>query len=454
MPQILATADACIVGAGAAGCVLANRLSAEESRRVVLIEAGPDYGPVSPTTWPADLLDAADCATSHDWGYGVDTCARVVGGCSAHNGCLVIWGTPACYDAWAAATGDAAFGFAAMAPRLAAAQRQIRTRAFAPDEVGAFSRRALDGWAALGEPVLEDINAPDAPRGAGLIPVNRVGRTRWSAAAAYLDPARDRPNLTIIADALATRIVTRGGRAIGVDTDRGRVEAPLVVLTAGAYGTPALLLRSGIGPAADLAALGIPVVAANAEVGRGLEDHPARHVRLPLDDDLAADLAADDARGILTHVQALLKTPSFQLLPNTGWPSGGGHAISLIPVVLGAAMRGSVTLRSPDPTAPPVIRRAPTPADLVTLADGADAAYALAATITARRAVAADDVFTLYHPASTCRIGVVADTSGRVHGVEGIHVADASAMPMLPRANTHLSTLALAGLLAERILTI
>jgi choline dehydrogenase len=451
MPQIVESADVCIVGAGAAGCVLANRLSAEEGRRVVVIEAGPDYGPVSPATWPADLLDASDCATSHDWGYGVDTCARVVGGCSAHNGCLVVWGTPACYDAWAEATGDPAFGFAAIAPRLAAAQRQIRARTFAPDEVGAFTRRALDGWAALGEPLLDDINAPDAVRGAGLIPVNRVRRTRWSAAAAYLDPARDRPNLTIVADALATRIAVRDGRAIGVDTDRGRVEAPLVVLAAGAYGTPALLLRSGIGPATDLAALGIPVVADNAEVGCGLEDHPARHVRLPLDPDLAADLAADDARGVLTHVQALLKTPTFQLLPNTGWLPGGRHQISLIPVVLGAAMRGTVTLRSADPAEPPAIGRAAASADLATLADGAEAAQALAATITRRPAVADDDVFTLYHPASTCRIGAVADTTGRVHGVEGIHVADAAAMPSLPRANTHLSTLALADLLAERL---
>ena len=85
-------ADVCIVGAGAAGCVLAARLSERADRTVCLVEAGPDYGHHDDGRWPADLLDASDCATSHDWGYGVDVACRVVGGCSAHNGCLVVLG--------------------------------------------------------------------------------------------------------------------------------------------------------------------------------------------------------------------------------------------------------------------------------------------------------------------------------------------------------------------------
>ena len=170
-------ADVCIVGAGAAGCVLAARLSERADRTVCLVEAGPDYGHHDDGRWPADLLDASDCATSHDWGYGVDVACRVVGGCSAHNGCLVVWGTPADYDEWAAATGDDAWGWDGMAPLLARAEAAIGTRRFAPDEVGAFTRAALDGWAALGEPVLDDFNAVAATRGAGLIPVNRRGRS-------------------------------------------------------------------------------------------------------------------------------------------------------------------------------------------------------------------------------------------------------------------------------------
>ncbi len=143
----LGRADVCVVGAGAAGCVLAARLSERGDRSVCLVEAGPDYGHHDAGRWPADLLDASDCARSHDWGYGADVSCRVVGGSSAHNGCLVVWGTPADYDEWAAATGDEAWGWTGMAPLLARAEAAIATRRFAADEVGAFTRAALAGWA-------------------------------------------------------------------------------------------------------------------------------------------------------------------------------------------------------------------------------------------------------------------------------------------------------------------
>src|SRR3954452_7772665 len=217
---ILARADVCVLGAGAAGGVLAARLTGESGRTLCLVEAGPDYGPYGDGGWPADLLDASDCATSHDWGYGVDVACRVVGGCSAHNGCLVARGTPADYDTWAAATGDDRWGWSGMEPLLSRAEAAIGTRRYEPAQVGTFTRSALDTWIGLGEPALSDFNAADAVRGAGLMPVNRRGRKRWSAAFAYLDAARGRPGLRILADALADRVLVEGGRACGVIVHR------------------------------------------------------------------------------------------------------------------------------------------------------------------------------------------------------------------------------------------
>jgi choline dehydrogenase len=476
------------VGAGAAGCVLAARLSEQADRTVCLVEAGPDYGHHDDGRWPADLLDASDCATSHDWGYGTDVACRVVGGCSAHNGCLVVWGTPGDYDEWAAATGDAAWGWDGMAPLLARAETAIGTRRFAPDEVGAFTRAALAGWAALGEPSLDDFNATDAMRGAGLIPVNRRGGTRWGAALAYLDPARGRPNLTIVADALADRVVVEDGRAraVVVQTPAGaeRIEADTIVLASGAYGSPAILLRSGIGPADELRALGIDVVADLAGVGRGLVDHPSVHVRLTPSEELAAAMVADDERGALTHVQSKLKAASsrceagtfdLHLLPNVAWETDaagrrtGRHEISLIPVLLKPRGHGVVRLRSADPAVVPDIDQRlfsdPDGIDAAALADGVELARAVAASgplggLLSGPAVADElpsEAWTLFHPAGTCRMGAtgaadtVVDPDGRVQGVAGLHVADASILPTIPRANTHLTVLAVAEAMAERL---
>jgi choline dehydrogenase len=488
--ETIAAADVCIVGAGAAGCVLAARLSEEPGRRVCLVEAGPDYGHHDAGSWPADLLDASDCATSHDWGYGVDTCCRVVGGSSAHNGCLVVRGTPADYDAWAAASGDDGWGATAVEPLLRRAEEAICTRRFADDEIGGWTRTALAGFAALGARRFADFNAADAIAGYATLSVNRRGRTRWSAAFAYLDPARSRPNLRIVAGALADRVEIRRGRAEGLVVRHGgrevRVEARTVVVTAGAYGSPAVLLRSGVGPAAELQPLGIPVVADLAGVGRGLVDHPCVMVRFRMREHLARALAADDARGALTHVQSKLKAASswcppgtfdLHVLPNVAWLTDaagrrtGAHEVSLIPVLLSPRSPGSVRLRSRDPGVVPEIDRNlfadPEGHDLAVVLEGVELARAVAATAPVAEDVAGEvepvlggaqlaahvrrEAFTLYHPAATCAMGAVVGADGGVHGVAGLHVADAAALPTVPRANTHLSVLALAEGMAARL---
>jgi choline dehydrogenase len=497
-PDPLAEADVCVVGAGAAGCVLAARLSEDGGRRVCLVEAGPDYGHLDEGRWPEELLDASDCATMHDWGHAVDQVCRVVGGSSAHNGCLVVWGTPADYDEWAAATGDPGWGWTTMGPRLRRAEAKIESRAFADDEVGGWTRRALAGWAALGSQRLEAFNAPASVAGHGLLPVNRRGRLRVGAAFAYLDPARGRPNLTVVADALADRVLVERGAARGVVVRRdGReslVAAPLVVLAAGAYGSPPVLLRTGIGPADELRSLGIDVGADVPAVGRGLHDHPCVSVGFAMDPAFAAELAEDDACGALTHVQSKLKAASshcpagtfdLHLLPNVGWQRDaggvrtGGHEVSLIPVLLKPRARGTVRLRSADPEVLPEIDRNlfadPDGHDLAVLVEGVALARALAASGPVAPALAGESApgagtegpaleawiresaFALYHPTGTCRLGrpgdpdAVADADGRVRGIDGLHVADASALPTVPRANTHLSVLAFADAMADRL---
>jgi choline dehydrogenase len=453
--------------------VLAARLSEDADRSVLLIEAGPDYGHLGEGRWPADLLDASQCAESHDWGYGVDTCCRVVGGCSAHNGCLVVRGTPADYDCWAGLTGDDGWSFRGMRPHLEGAEREIGTRDFTTAEVGTWTRSALAGWAELGEPAVA-VNEP-AP-GAGLIPVNRRGRVRLSAALAYLDPARDRPNLSIMPEALAVRVAIAGSRATGVvvwhrDVER-LVEAGTVILASGAYGSPAILLRSGIGPARELERVGVPVCLDLPQVGRNLHDHPC--FRLPLEPraGLADALADDDSRGAVTHVQAMLKAASslcpagtfdLQVLADTG--RGPTHEVSLIPVDLKPASRGAVRLRSADAADLPLIDRRlftdPGGRDLRVLMEGVGKALDLAATgpiAAVARPVAAPDeatvareAFALFHPVGTCAMGSVVDAGGRVAGVEGLRVCDASIIPEVPRANTHLSVLAVAEAIAARI---
>ena len=390
----------------------------------------------------------------------------MIGGCSSHNGCMVVWGTPGDYDEWAAATGDAGWGFAALRPALERAQAAIGTRRFADEEVGGWTRRALAGWEALGERRLDDFNHPDAVEGYALMPVNRRGRTRFGAAHAYLDPARGRANLEILADALVDRVVVHAGRATGVLVRHGGrerlVEASTVVLAAGPYGTPAVLLRSGVGPADELRALGVPVVADVPAVGRGLLDHPCVHVRFELAPAFADELAADDARGALTHVQSKLKAPSsrcepgtfdLQVLPNVGWDlddagaRNGSHHVTLIPVLLKPRSTGTVRLRSADADVVPDIERNffsdPDGYDLDVLAEGVARVRALAATEPVSSALRGEsdpgpavdgealrawlrrEAWALYHPCCTARLGragdpaAVADHDGRVHGVDG-----------------------------------
>ncbi|HEX5504196.1 MAG TPA: GMC family oxidoreductase, partial [Thermomicrobiales bacterium] len=283
-----ARADLLVVGGGTAGAALAGLVARETDLAVVLLEAGPDYGPLGGGRWPADLLDARRLGLSHDWGYAglahpshrAPTSferARVIGGCSAHNGCIALLGHRADYDGWAR-RGNPGWDWEAVAPAFARATAALRVRLVDDAELTPFQAAFVAGATAAGIPRVRDLNDPDDTVGVAASPVNIADGIRWNSALAYLDPVRDQANLTVVGDALVERVVIEGGRAVGVEAvvggERVRVAAERVVLAAGAYGSPAILLRSGVGPPDELRALGVRPVHALPGVGRGLADHP------------------------------------------------------------------------------------------------------------------------------------------------------------------------------------
>ncbi|HKD32274.1 MAG TPA: GMC family oxidoreductase [Gaiellaceae bacterium] len=435
----MARYDVLILGGGAAGCVLAGRLSENPDRSVCLVEAGPDYGHYGEGRWPDDIVDARWLALdSHRWERDDEDDrsqirARVLGGCSAHNACVVLRGPPEDYDEWGS--------YDQFEPYLRLAEETLRTRPTAWEELSPWHRAFAE---AGGEDAI-------------LHALNAVGDVRWNAAFAYVDPARLRGNLTIFADTLVDRVLLDDGRAVGAVAGGRELSADVVVVSSGAYGSPGILLRSGIGPEGEVVEL---------PVGEALVDHVGTGAAWTPTEQLVHETADYEARHGLWMGQVTISRESGLLFM---FP-----AIDPGPEITGAVFamkphsRGSVRLNGPDPETPLAIDHGflRDERDVEVLVTGFEqlrelasaepvAQYAAAESRPGREVDAEEHVRAtargFFHPVATCAIGRVVDERCRVLGVENLYVVDASAVPTIPRANTHLTTVALAERAAEWI---
>src|SRR5215212_6893326 len=213
--------DTVVIGAGTAGAAVAARLVEGTSQTVGLIESGPDYGAFSAQGWPVSLLDARSLPTSHDWGYvnGASTGrpghllerARVMGGCSSHNGCAAIWGNRADYDGWAD-LGNMGWSADELLPFFKLANETLRVKRISSSEVTPWQQACLDTAPKIGIPQVADLNDLDENMGMSTSPVNIRDGVRWNTAFAYLDPLRGNQQLTILGHMQAERFVLDGNR--------------------------------------------------------------------------------------------------------------------------------------------------------------------------------------------------------------------------------------------------
>ncbi len=480
------SADVIVVGAGPAGCAAAGTIAESSDKQVLLIEAGPDYGPHDDGRWPAELLEAFDLAETHGWGYRSEdgridfSRARVIGGCSAHNGCAAIWGHRADYDAWAAA-GNPGWATDELLPLFREVSARMQVRIPTADEVTPFHRRMLDAAAAIGIPLVDDLNDLDSPVGMAASPANIRDGIRWNGAFAYVDPNRARGNFRVMADTLVDRVIVEGDRAVGVHVVSGSVTqtvyAPTIVLAGGTYNSPAILMRSGIGAPDELRRLGIASIHDLPGVGKNLHDHPAVALRMTGSDALKRELTSWAESAWFPEEQTIAKLRSSRCAEAFDlhvYPEGGPYAdgrtgwVFQVPVAcMDPRSRGTLRLRSADPEAAPILDHNylgdPEGHDLAVLTDGVEIVRSLIAAANADgqlgepidqlTAMAARseleawvraDVAHYYHPAGTCKMGpahdrtAVVDATGRVHGLDGLYVADCGVMPQVPRANTNI----------------
>jgi choline dehydrogenase len=444
--------DVLIAGGGPAGCALAARLSEDPSRSVCLVEAGPCYG--TPANWPRELLDPSGIPESHDWAdeFGSLPWARVLGGCSAHNACAVTRGPRENYEGW----GDG-WSWATLEPCLARARAAIGARARAAADIGVWHAAVLEAATGAGLTRLADLD--EERPGVAVVATNVVDGRRHNAALAYLPAAGERPNLTIAGQTIVDRVLLEDGVARGVVTANGSaLEAQRVVLTAGTYGSPAILLRSGIGPEDELRAHGIPVVHALPGVGAQLADHCRVGAGFALQPEAVEAMQAETGDAtIVAQCMAKWRSPlagdepwDVHFLAITTPPTG-----RITTGLLAPRSRGRVRLRSRDPRHLPVVEnRFLSDAeghDRAVLEQALDFARDLGrrcALVTEENDVGGEPA-TYYHPTGTCALGEVVAADLAVHGLTGLHVADASVIPRPVLAGTYLSTLAVAERAAE-----
>jgi choline dehydrogenase len=510
----MANFDVIIVGAGAAGCLLANRLSADPTRRVLLLEAGQKEPPIA-SRMPAMWISLIN--TEVDWGYHTvpqRNCfgrrivwprGRLVGGSGATNALIYMRGTPSDYDRWEA-KGATGWGWKDVLPWFRKTERNARL-AGSPMH-GADGDLAVNDvpehdpaehlWVKAaneaGLPLNDDFNSGDQ-YGVGFFQAMLKDGERVSPADAFLDPILDRPNLTLVTSALATRILLDGKRATGIEYFRyGKIEtahAGEIVLAGGSINSPHLLLLSGIGPADELKKAGVAPVHDLPGVGRQMQDHINIVVTCATNEPIGIGGWTDKVFG-----DALEEWNSHRTGPMANpWSSTGGQAksrpdieepdlqiygvitphrdharyfastpgISFFTILQRPKSTGTLSLRSPDPLTHPALDpdyfSDAEGEDLRTLVDG----VRLSRRIAGQKAFAHLDLKemtpsvearseadialfvrrqcqSIYHPTSTCRMGtdplsVVDPLSLKVHGMDGLRIADASVFPDVVASN-------------------
>jgi choline dehydrogenase len=509
------TFDDVIIGAGTSGIPLAVRLSEDPARRVALIEAGPDYPRIEDT--PADILNGRTMSlVHHNWRYGADITpdrkvhfpqGRVFGGSSAVGNTVAIRGLPGDFDGWAAA-GNTEWSWKNVLPYFQKLEDDldfsteyhgkggpIPIRRFRPEDLVPVQQSFLEACLDAGHPLCEDHNDPEST-GVGPMPSNRRDAvTRVSTATGYLPLARGRENLTLMPDVVVNRVLIRDGRAYGVELASGstlqEVHGRRVILSAGVMNSPAILLRSGIGPADDLRRLGIEVKVDRPGVGANLIDQPRvgafmtpkpgeENFDLPTSQMVMRKTSDHDGRfndlyfAMVSHFDLNVQFP--RLLPF----SDGARVVSVMAVVRQAQARGRVSITSTDPAQAPSIdlNFLDNEHDYRILSEGVRSCWELIHSPKIRdrgesmvmldhKSIDDDEVVreyvristeSAYNPVGTARMGpagdagAVVDQHCAVHGVEGLYVVDASVMPTMQRGNTKLTAVMIGERVAAQLL--